>query len=122
MRGHLDRLLWAAGRPFRVILLALIRIYQVSLGAVGAGHCRFYPSCSAYAEQAIRQSGAIRGVALSAWRILRCSPLSKGGVDYPPRGRSGRGKSRRARRGRLYDAAIHRGPEDQVQALGRVAT
>jgi putative membrane protein insertion efficiency factor len=79
------RSLWVAGRPVRLLLLGLIRIYRVTLGQLLGGGCRFYPTCSAYAEGAIRNTGAIQGVFLSVWRVLRCSPLSKGGVDHPPK-------------------------------------
>jgi putative membrane protein insertion efficiency factor len=73
-----------AGWPVRALLIGLIAVYRVTLSSMTGGQCRFYPSCSAYAEQAIRNTGALRGLALSAWRVLRCSPLSAGGVDHPP--------------------------------------
>ena len=89
----LRRAIWIAGWPVRFVLLTLVRLYRLTLGQVIGGGCRFYPSCSAYAEQAIGELGAVRGTALTMWRILRCSPLSGGGIDYPPR--------------RLYDNDIH---------------
>ena len=76
--------LWIAGWPVRAMLVGVIAGYRLSLGKLVGGHCRFYPSCSAYAEGAIRGVGATRGTILALWRILRCSPLSAGGVDYPP--------------------------------------
>ncbi|HEY3210488.1 MAG TPA: membrane protein insertion efficiency factor YidD [Actinomycetota bacterium] len=101
MRRRVARGLWMAGAPARYGLLALIWMYRATLGALMGGQCRFYPSCSAYAEQAVRQSGAVRGLALTIWRVLRCSPLSRGGVDYPPRAlRPGAGAG-------VYDGAIH---------------
>lgn len=78
-------LLRTLGSPVRLGLLSLIGLYRVSLGQLTGGRCRFHPSCSAYAEQAIRELGAARGSALAAWRILRCGPWTAGGVDYPPR-------------------------------------
>jgi putative membrane protein insertion efficiency factor len=81
---RLTLLLWFAGWPVRQALLLPIRLYRVSLGYVFGGNCRFYPTCSAYAELAIGRSGAIRGLLLTAWRVARCSPLSAGGVDNPP--------------------------------------
>jgi putative membrane protein insertion efficiency factor len=87
--------LWTAGWPVRLSLLTIVRLYRLTLGRVIGGGCRFYPSCSAYAEQAIGELGAIRGTALTVWRVLRCSPLSKGGVEYPPQRR-------------MYDADIRR--------------
>ena len=90
------RLLWAAGWPARATLCGLICAYRVLLGGVFGGQCRFYPSCSHYAEGAVRARGAVVGGALAAWRILRCSPLSAGGFDPPPATRSpaGAGKIR----------------------------
>ena len=77
---------WYAGWPLRQLLLLPIRLYRVSLGRVVGGNCRFYPSCSSYAELAIERSGAIKGLALTLWRVVRCSPLSAGGFDEPPMG------------------------------------
>jgi uncharacterized protein len=68
----------------RTLLVVLIRVYRVTLSGVLGGRCRFHPTCSEYAEQAVRSLGATRGSALSVWRVLRCSPLSSGGLDYPP--------------------------------------
>jgi len=81
---RLTLLAWYAGWPLRQALLLPIRLYRVSLGYVFGGNCRFYPTCSAYAELAIGRAGAIRGLVLIAWRVARCSPLSGGGVDMPP--------------------------------------
>jgi len=72
------------GTPFRLGLLGLIGLYRVTVGQLAGGRCRFYPSCSAYAEEAIRELGAARGSALAAWRVLRCGPWTAGGVDHPP--------------------------------------
>jgi uncharacterized protein len=87
-RSPLRQALWVAGWPARSVLLLAIGTYRVTLGQVVGGGCRFHPSCSAYAADAIRGAGALRGSALAVWRILRCSPLSGGGVDYPPGSRS----------------------------------
>ena len=76
--------MWRAGGLVRWILIGLIRGYRLTLHGLMGGQCRFHPSCSHYAEEAIQNVGAIRGLALSAWRVLRCSPLSAGGVDHPP--------------------------------------
>jgi uncharacterized protein len=100
MRHGLKRGLWIAGTPARLGLVAFIRLYQVTLGGLMGGRCRFYPTCSRYAEQAIRECGAVRGLALTVWRVLRCSPLSGGGVDYPPGGRP------EALNGSAYDTDI----------------
>ena len=66
------------------MLLGLIRAYRVTLSGVLGGQCRFEPSCSAYAAEAIRARGALAGSGLGLWRILRCHPFSRGGVDPAP--------------------------------------
>lgn len=48
--------------------------------------CRYYPSCSLYALRAIQYHGAFRGIVLAAWRVLRCNPFARGGIDDPPEG------------------------------------
>jgi uncharacterized protein len=78
--------IWAAGAPFRLLLLALVKLYRLTLSGWLGGQCRFYPTCSHYAEEAIRTHGALRGGAMAAWRIARCGPFTDGGVDHvPPR-------------------------------------
>jgi uncharacterized protein len=76
--------LWALGTPVRLALLGLIGAYRVTVGQLAGGRCRFHPSCSAYAWQAVGELGAVRGAALAAWRVLRCGPWTAGGVEYPP--------------------------------------
>ncbi len=61
-----------------------MRAYQLILGPFLGGACRFYPSCSNYAMEAIALHGARRGAALAAKRLLRCRPFSPGGVDLVP--------------------------------------
>ena len=85
MTGSSRRLVRLAGAPARMALVALIRVYRVTLAGLFGGQCRFHPSCSRYAEQAIREHGALRGVGMSAWRVLRCNPFGKGGLDPVPR-------------------------------------
>ena len=67
------------------ILLGIIRFYQKYLsGAKGYSSCKYYPTCSRYAIEAIEKYGAFKGGLLAAWRILRCNPFSKGGNDPVP--------------------------------------
>jgi hypothetical protein len=67
---------------FRFPILGLIRVYQKTLSkAIPGNTCRFYPSCSHYAYQAIYKYGVIRGGFMASWRVLRCNPFSKGGYD-----------------------------------------
>ena len=66
----------------------LVRGYQVILGPIMGGHCKYAPTCSHYAIDALREHGALRGTWLGAWRVLRCNPFSRGGIDpVPPRER-----------------------------------
>jgi putative membrane protein insertion efficiency factor len=65
------------------VLLGVIRTYQ-RLRAGRIAPCRFYPSCSDYAVEAVRLHGALRGSALAARRILRCRPLGPHGIDLVP--------------------------------------
>jgi hypothetical protein len=77
----------------RLAVLKTIRFYQRIFspdhGPLRAlyphGFCRFYPTCSAYTYEAVERWGIIRGLALGAWRILRCTPWSKGGIDLVPK-------------------------------------
>ncbi|MEC9491702.1 membrane protein insertion efficiency factor YidD [Flexistipes sp.] len=63
------------------LLLKSISLYQLLLSPFLGRNCRFYPTCSAYAKEAIVKKGIFKGVILSLWRILRCHPYSKGGFD-----------------------------------------
>jgi putative membrane protein insertion efficiency factor len=66
------------------LLLGLIRLYRRTLSPVLSPRCRFEPSCSAYAEEAIQVHGAGRGGLLALWRLLRCQPFARGGIDPVP--------------------------------------
>lgn len=63
------------------ILLLPLRIYSRLISPALPPRCKYYPTCSAYAEQAVRELGIVRGVILAAWRLARCNPWSHGGVD-----------------------------------------
>jgi putative membrane protein insertion efficiency factor len=76
--------LTVAGAPVRTLLITLIHIYRATLSGLLGGRCRFEPSCSAYAEQAIRTRGAVVGSLLATWRILRCNPFGRPGLDPVP--------------------------------------
>ncbi|MDO5697288.1 MAG: membrane protein insertion efficiency factor YidD [Dermatophilus congolensis] len=71
--------------------LVLIKAYQLLISPILPQSCRFYPSCSAYAAEAIRRYGPLRGGLMAARRLGRCHPWNPGGVDHvPPRGPDGR--------------------------------
>lgn len=80
----------AGGTPERAapvgarVLLLLVRFYIVFLSPFFGGACKFYPSCSNYAAEAIARHGARRGLALAMRRLLRCHPFTRGGVDFVP--------------------------------------
>ncbi len=65
----------------RSLLVLVIRAYQRVFSPALGERCKYYPSCSEYAAQAIGQFGIIRGLVLAGWRLLRCNPWSHGGVD-----------------------------------------
>jgi uncharacterized protein len=66
----------------RSLLVAPIRVYRRVISPAVPARCRYHPSCSAYAIEAIRRYGVLRGAVLAAWRVLRCNPWSHGGVDF----------------------------------------
>lgn len=76
--GRSLKVLWLLPRN---VLVLLLRGYRAGISPLYGQVCRYYPSCSGYALEAVQQRGVIVGVALSGWRILRCNPWSRGGVD-----------------------------------------
>jgi len=68
-------------RVARELVVAPIRAYQLVLSPAFGPRCRYAPSCSDYAIQAVRDYGILRGLVLAGWRLLRCNPLSAGGLD-----------------------------------------
>jgi putative membrane protein insertion efficiency factor len=64
------------------LLSAVLRGLVPGLGVAGAPTCKFHPSCSQYASDALLKHGPVRGSLKAAWRIARCNPWSRGGVDY----------------------------------------
>ena len=65
----------------RALAVAPIRLYQLAISPALGQRCKYYPSCSQYAVQAIGRFGILRGLILAAWRLLRCNPFSHGGFD-----------------------------------------
>jgi uncharacterized protein len=102
---HDDRHRVPARRPSPLarILLLVVHVYRKVISPLLPPSCRFYPSCSAYAVEALRTHGAFRGGWLTLRRLLRCGPWHPGGLDPvpPPRGAAG-------------------GPADSVDAQPRV--
>lgn len=65
----------------RNLVLGFLTAYRRTISPLYGDVCAYYPSCSAYAVGAVQQHGAVRGTLFSAWRILRCNPWTRGGVD-----------------------------------------
>jgi putative membrane protein insertion efficiency factor len=61
--------------------IGLVWLYRLTLGALFPTTCKYYPSCSEYAVQALRRHGLLKGGVLACWRLLRCNPWSHGGFD-----------------------------------------
>ena len=72
------------------VLAAAVIAYRRWISPALPARCRFYPSCSAYALEALTVHGAVRGTGLTIWRLLRCHPFHPGGIDHvpPPRTRA----------------------------------
>ncbi len=66
------------------LMMKMIRFYQTKISPNTQPRCKYYPTCSQYALEAIETFGAFKGFFMSLWRILRCNPFSKGGFDPVP--------------------------------------
>ena len=67
-----------------MVCIAVIKTYQLLFSQWFTGCCRFVPSCSNYAKEAVLSHGALKGVWLAVWRLFRCHPLCQGGLDQVP--------------------------------------
>jgi putative membrane protein insertion efficiency factor len=67
----------------RHVVALPIHAYRVLVSPLLGQRCKYHPSCSCYALDALREFGVLRGLVLAGWRLLRCNPWSHGGVDYP---------------------------------------
>ncbi len=63
------------------VIIALLKFYSKNISVFFPGRCKYYPTCSSYAIQALEKKGLLKGAILSVWRLLRCNPFSKGGYD-----------------------------------------
>jgi len=66
-----------------MLILKTIKVYQKFVSPILGKNCRFYPSCSEYSYQVIKKYGMAKGLMLGFWRVLRCNPWNKGGIDLP---------------------------------------
>ena len=69
----------------KYVLIWLITLYRKFISPLKKPCCRFTPTCSQYAIEAVKEWGAIRGLALAVWRVLRCNPFGRGGYDPVPK-------------------------------------
>jgi uncharacterized protein len=84
-RSTLSRVCRMPNAVLVALLVGLVAIYRALLSPLKrTPTCRFMPTCSEYASEALRSRGVVVGGALTAWRILRCQPFSKGGFDPVP--------------------------------------
>ena len=66
----------------KYLAIGLIRVYRWMVSPLLGNRCKYHPSCSQYALDALREYGFVKGSVLAGWRLLRCNPWSHGGVDY----------------------------------------
>ncbi len=83
-RTGISRVLFILGSPLRWLLIGLVTVYRKVISPVLPPTCRYHPSCSAYALESLQVHGAGKGFVLAAWRLGRCNPFSKGGLDPVP--------------------------------------
>jgi hypothetical protein len=81
MSASVSRFTARLSRIAGAVLLAPVRAYQRFISPALPARCKYYPTCSAYAVQAVREVGPVKGAILAAWRLARCNPLSNGGYD-----------------------------------------
>lgn len=80
-RANTGTTLHSLTRTARAIALAPIHVYRYAVSPLLGPRCRYYPTCSTYAVDAVKSYGVVRGAILAAWRLLRCNPFSDGGFD-----------------------------------------
>jgi putative membrane protein insertion efficiency factor len=73
-----------AVRIARGVAVAPIRVYRAAISPLLMPRCRFHPSCSGYAQEAVERHGVLKGGVLAVWRLLRCHPFHPGGFDPVP--------------------------------------
>ena len=81
----------------KALLLRLIRFYQRGISPLHGPCCRYLPTCSQYALEAIERFGALKGGLLALWRVLRCNPFSRGGFDPVPEKKQKKQKKQKKR-------------------------
>ena len=75
------------------LLIRFIKFYQKNISANTSSKCKYFPTCSNYAVEALQIHGVFKGTLLAIWRVLRCNPFSRGGYDPVPEKKKKRGNS-----------------------------
>ncbi|PCN48804.1 membrane protein insertion efficiency factor YidD [Curtobacterium sp. 'Ferrero'] len=83
-RSPLTRVAWVVALLPRNACVLVLRAYRAVISPLYGNVCRYHPSCSRYALEAIQQYGVVAGSAMGAWRIVRCNPWAAGGIDDVP--------------------------------------
>ena len=77
----------------KTLMVRFIKFYQKNISANTSSKCKYFPTCSNYAIEALQIHGFLKGTLLAVWRVLRCNPFSRGGFDPVPEKRKKRGNS-----------------------------
>jgi uncharacterized protein len=109
-RLGLGRATAALSAAIAFVVLLPVRVYRRLISPALPARCKYYPSCSSYAVEAVRELGPLRGLVLAGWRLARCNPWSHGGVDELGDRSLFRGTPLRSERDRLGDAPDHGAP------------
>ena len=81
----------------KTIVTSLLKMYKAMVSPLLPASCRYVPSCSEYAAEAIARYGVFHGTALGLWRLLRCNPFARGGYDPVPEGKAARPEAAKRR-------------------------
>ena len=81
MSATVSRFTHGFSHAVAAVVLAPVRLYQRFISPALPARCKYHPTCSAYAVEAVRELGVLRGVVVAAWRLARCNPWSNGGYD-----------------------------------------
>lgn len=103
--------------PAASVGVGAVRVYQWTLRPFIGPHCRFWPSCSEYAIDALRSHGALKGTGLAARRVLRCNPWHAGGVDPVP-GSAGPGSAEPGPADRMLGHSEHTADRRESRQMG----
>lgn len=112
----IQNIFFALRKGLMTVLVLLIRGYQIFISPYFPMSCRYHPTCSSYALDAVKIHGPLKGALLAAWRVLRCNPWTNGGEDpVPERKADGTGHHRHGGDAKHYKNAGHHCLENSIQ-------